>query len=128
MAATVYSTTITTNSSGQGPLPTERPFEWLDTVSHNNTQLEAALNNLRCESLYGPSELDFSPVDLGNRDEPLQMTIVPPESPAMPLENSAPVQSRPTASSSSSSSSRMNIQSSGSGEKIVPMTDANSGR
>lgn len=128
MAATVYTTTITTNSNGQGPLPTERPFEWLDTVSHNNTQLEAALNNLRCESLYGPSEMDFSPADSGNRFESLQMTIVPPESPAMPLENIAPVQSRPTASSPSSSSSRMNIQSSGSGEKIVPMTDANSGR
>ena len=118
MAASVYETKLTS----QGVMPGEQPLEWLETVSQNNVQLQSALNNLRCESVYGPSEPDFSPFDLQGGYPSMTMTIAPPESPAAPLEF-APAQPWPTSQFQPAHSSRSTMHTTGSGEKVVPLTD-----
>lgn len=121
MAATVDFPTPA--SRGQGPLPAAQPLDWLEALSPHNAELEMALNNLRCEAWYGSTEPDYSPIDFGVGFEALQMTIVPPESPALPLERVPAAQSRPTTPIQQSNPSHSTIQPTGSGEKIVPMTD-----
>lgn len=116
------------NARGQGPLPAERPLEWLETVAYNNRELEIALNNLRCESQHGAAEMDYSPLDAGAAFETIPMSIVPPESPAVPAPRPEAIRAAGTTVTTKSTAGRSSESSSSSGAKVVPMTDPGSRR
>jgi len=120
MAATVYETRVITPSPGsvqQG----EQPLAWLETIAPDNSELQMAVNNLRCDNAPGSVEQDFSPLYEQLGYLPVPMTIVPPESPAAPVEF-APAP-RPAFSRESSQTNVSTMQSNSSGEAVVPMTD-----